>query len=428
MTSSASALHAHTVEVDLDDDGLPGLLPGLQPSGVWLREGEGLVGLGIAAAGRATGERRFSELADWWETTAQRIQQRESDAEASPAVFASVAYAASSQYVSRLILPEVLLRRAGRRTWVTTVSQRQRPVEEMLSDHGLRLQRGRLLRAASSSTAMPAAAQAPGLRSERHYLHAVSAGLSAIAEGTVQKLVLARDVQVAADSVIPLGLLLRRLTTDYAGCWTYLVGGDEQAVLGATPEMLVSVRGAEVSSRVLAGTVDHSASEHLLDDSKQHHEHDLAVRSLLDQLGRVTETLQAPQRPRVLELPNVYHLASDITGRLARGEDGSLPSPLLVAGQAHPTAAVCGTPTRQADDLLAVLEGLDRGPFAGPVGWIDAQGNADFGIALRGGVLEQPDRMRLFAGCGIVHGSQPEAELAETRSKLRPMLTALGAG
>lgn len=129
----------------------------------------------------------------------------------------------------------------------------------------------------------------------------------------------------------------------------------------------------------------------------------------------------------MLELPNVYHLATDITGRLKRQDDDGLPSPLMVAKHAHPTAAVCGTPTPQADQLLTRLEGLDRGPFAGPVGWVDTRGNADFGIALRGGVLEDESTVRLYAGCGVVAGSEPESELAETRSKLRVMLTALGA-
>ena len=102
-------------------------------------------------------------------------------------------------------------------------------------------------------------------------------------------------------------------------------------------------------------------------------------------------------------------------------------SPLLVAERAHPTAAICGTPTATAVGLIDTLEEIDRGPFSGPVGWVDARGNADLGIALRGGVLEDEDRqLRLYAGCGIVAGSEPDSELAETWAKMRPMLGALG--
>ncbi|OSM44639.1 hypothetical protein BCY76_001760 [Nesterenkonia sp. PF2B19] len=106
-----------------------------------------------------------------------------------------------------------------------------------------------------------------------------------------------------------------------------------------------------------------------------------------------------------------------------------MPPALLVAERAHPTAAICGTPTATAAEFIARLEDLDRGPFTGPVGWLDGQGNADFGIALRGGVLSQDARqVRLYAGCGIVAGSEPSSELAETWAKLRPMLGALGVG
>src|SRR5699024_3655527 len=169
---------------------------------------------------------------------------------------------------------------------------------------------------------------------------AVAAGLSAIDAGDVEKLVLARDVLVRTAGPLPVGPLLSRLAADYADCWTYLVSD----VLGATPEMLVSVRGVEVFSWVLAGSVDRDlqvqhAHDGPLRDLKQHREHELAVHSLLDQLSPVTQSLHSPDEPRVLELPNVYLLATDITGRLKRGDDGELPPALLVAQHAHPTAA-----------------------------------------------------------------------------------------
>ena len=129
--------------------------------------------------------------------------------------------------------------------------------------------------------------------------------------------------------------------------------------------------------------------------------------------------------PFVLELPNVWHLASDVTAELAPTADGGIPTPLALVEALHPTAAVCGFPTSVAGELISELEHMDRGPYAGPVGWMDAAGNGEWGIALRGAVIEDPHTVRLYAGCGIVAGSNPTAELAETWSKFRPMLEAL---
>ncbi len=164
----------------------------------------------------------------------------------------------------------------------------------------------------------------------------------------------------------------------------------------------------------------------LVKDEKQRHEHQLAIDSLTEQLGPLASGMDAPAEPFVLQLPNVWHLASDVKASLARREDGSIPSVLDLAEVFHPTAAVCGTPTQDAGRILRELEGIDRGPYAGPVGWIDTRGNGEFGIALRGGIIESPTSIRLYAGCGIVAASNPEDELAESWAKMRPMREALG--
>ncbi|WP_022873340.1 isochorismate synthase [Nesterenkonia alba] len=446
MSEAAPHLSIREVPVQLEGT-LTDLLPHLDPSGVWLRDDEGLVGLGVAAARTARGTRRFAELSDYWETISaawdtsqRRVTDPRTDTDTAapengtapalsgPVAFVSVTFAADSQYASRLIVPQVLLRSEDGNTrlvHITAADTSPQELDRTLQTHGVRLDdAGRLTPQATSDAQLPAAHVHPGQRSARHYRQAVTAGLSAIAEGTVEKLVLARDVVVTAEHPIPTGALLARLARAYPQTWTYLAG----EVLGATPEMLVQLRGARLFSRVLAGTVDHTADiATLLRDAKQHREHDLAVESLARQLAPVTESLHTPLDPQVLTLPNVYHLATEVTGELAVDDAGRLPGPLQVAEHAHPTAAVCGTPTDRAGQLLALLEGMDRGPYAGPVGWMDAKGNADFGIALRGGMLSADARqLRLCAGCGIVAGSEPESELAETRAKLRPMLSALG--
>ncbi|MDO5493278.1 MAG: isochorismate synthase [Nesterenkonia sp.] len=439
----APPLHAVTCEISLADGvGLPDLLPRLDPVGVWLREGQGIVGLGTAASTESSGSQRFGDLAHWWERCRRRIRGAEPPPPlvgvpgCGPTVFTSVTFSSRSSASSLLTLPEVMVGDVGGHRWVTVVGARE-PVDltETLRRHGLHLDGGRLSLDAdphSSAGPSPETVLREGSRSPAHYLEAVAAGVESIAERRLEKLVLARDVVVSADEPLHAGTVLAHLARSYAGCWTYRA----QDVLGTTPEMLVTVRQEKLAARVLAGTVDRSvgpdrARTLLLEDPKQRTEHEIAVQSLLSQLAPVVEVISAQNPPSVLELPNVFHLSTDVTGRLARTSDGrgaeALPAALLVAERAHPTAAVCGTPTATAADLIPTLEELDRGPFAGPVGWIDAAGNADFGIALRGGVLEDSDRsIRLFAGCGIVEGSRPEEELAETWAKMRPMLTALG--
>jgi menaquinone-specific isochorismate synthase len=167
------------------------------------------------------------------------------------------------------------------------------------------------------------------------------------------------------------------------------------------------------AERVLAGS------------EKQRHEHEIAIQSLTTQLAPFSEAMNAHSEPFILELPNVWHLASDVKAELTEVE-GHVPTCLALINALHPTAAVCGTPTTVAGALIRKLEHMDRGPYAGPVGWLDAAGNGEWGIALRGAVVEAPDTVRLYAGCGIVEGSQPEAELAETWAKFRPMLESLG--
>lgn len=427
------------------------LLAAAQPSGAWIRQGQGLLGLGVAAETAASGADRFATLARWWDSFTWEGPSLDGlPAGVGPAAFVSIAYSSDSAAASRLILPELIVAVTEEGTWLTGVvpagAEGEVPLHQRLERHGLQLKddaspdagaspsagvspSAALSALSPSPAAVPQAQLRPGTHPEQHYRDAVEAGVTAIAERRLEKLVLARDAVAAAESPIPPGPLLARLARDYSDCWTYRAGD----VLGTTPEMLVQVRGEELFARVLAGTVDRSvgeqgAREQLVENPKQRYEHTLAVESLLEQLAPVSAQLQAQSPPAVLELPNVYHLSTDVTGRLSCAQAGAEPiSPLLVAERAHPTAAICGTPTATAAGLIGTLEEIDRGPFSGPVGWVDARGSADVGIALRGGVLEDEDRrLRLYAGCGIVAGSEPASELAETWAKMRPMLGALG--
>ena len=228
------------------------------------------------------------------------------------------------------------------------------------------------------------------------------------------------------DAAVDLGWLVARLASAHPSCWTFLVDG----WVGATPEMLVRRHGQTVASRVLAGTVKRSSDEfidgdlaaRLQESDKDLAEHEYAVRSVADVLAAHCTDLNVPAEPSLLRLANVQHLATDVTGELA----DDVPA-VALAGSLHPTAAVCGTPTERAAAVISELEHLDRGRYAAPVGWSDARGDGEFGIALRcAHVLDDArTELELFAGCGIVAGSTAELERAESEAKLQAMRKAL---
>jgi menaquinone-specific isochorismate synthase len=250
--------------------------------------------------------------------------------------------------------------------------------------------------------------------------------VTAIKAGGLRKVVLARDLFATAAEPIDARVLLRRLAARYPDCFTFACDG----MVGATPELLVRRAGRQVSALVLGGTAprggddtqDEALGSELLASAKNNEEHAYAVASIRDALGPLCDALEVEARPGLLKFPNLQHLGTQVRGTLA---DSQKPrSALALAAAVHPPAAVCGTPTSAALELIRELEQMDRQRYAGPVGWVDAEGNGEWGIALRCAQLSGRTA-RLFAGCGIVAGSEPAAELAETLVKFQPMRGAL---
>jgi len=219
------------------------------------------------------------------------------------------------------------------------------------------------------------------------------------------------------------GFVLTGLASRYPDCWTFAVDG----LVGATPELLLALHDGQLTSLVLAGTTarggdeadDQRLHEELLKSSKNLEEHRYALDSLTQALQPLTTSMTTSPTPYLLELSNVVHLATAVSGTVVGGRDA-----LDLIAAVNPSAAVGGTPTPVAVRMLRELEGFDRGRYAGPVGWIDANGQGEWGIALRCGLLEG-NAARLFAGCGIVAESDPDAEVAEAQSKFVPMRDAL---
>ncbi|MEV2277073.1 isochorismate synthase [Nocardiopsis sp. NPDC049922] len=387
----------------------------------WLTGEDGIVGWGAAARldvdgapahTEPTDTDRFTRAARWFGELCEHavVEDGVGLPGTGPVTFGTFTFAPTSDG-SALVVPRVLVGRRGGRAWVTTVTDEPdaRP-EDLLSPTPAPLPIGPV-------------SWTPGSLSGREWMDAVADTVDRIRSGPLDKAVLARDAVAEAEAPIDVRTLLERLRLRYPSCFTFSVDG----MVGATPELLLRREGDRLTSLVLAGTrprgrnaaEDRRLGEELLASAKDVEEHGLAVDSLRTALEPLSRELSVPSTPELLALANVQHLATRAHARLAAGV-----SALDAAAALHPTAAVGGTPTAAAMRLIAEVEGMDRGGYAGPVGWLDGAGNAEWGIALRSARVEG-SRARLFAGCGIVAGSDPASELAETESKFRVMREAL---
>jgi menaquinone-specific isochorismate synthase len=410
----ASPLVIRTVPVEL-----PGRLLDLIPAEAplaWVRRGEGIVGWGEAARVEVGGPDRFTQAQDAWQAMVRHAVVRDEVnlPGTGPVAFGSFAFDDRSEAGGVLVVPSVVVGHRDGRSWLTTI--------------------GTTLSTASLLLPDPTPVQPPGQVTYRDgaldphtWMQRVADGVAAIKAGHVDKVVLARDVHARTESPLDVRWALGRLADGYDSCWTFSVDG----LIGATPELLVRVERGLVTSRVLAGTIRRTGDDDadiaragiLAHSSKDLEEHEYAVRSVAHGLDGYCSSTNVPDVPFVLPLPNVLHLASDVTGVLGDAAVGSLG----LAAALHPTAAVCGTPTDVAATLIRDLEDMDRGRYAGPVGWTGADGDGEWGIGLRSAqVGPDPHDVRLFAGCGVVAASDPAAELAESEAKLVPMRVALG--
>ncbi len=381
----------------------------------WVHHGVGLAGWGEAV--RVTlpaGEDRFTAGEKWLRSVFDpadvddQVRVRGSG----PVAFGSFTFDASSDG-SVLVVPRAVLGRDGRgRAWLTLCSRdggpddAERPALEPSAPGPLSWREGSL----------------PGPCWER----AVAAAVAAIKAGGLRKVVLARDLFANAAGPIDPRVLLGRLAARYPDCFTFACDG----MVGATPELLVRRSGRQVRALVLGGTTPRGADDaadralgaELLASAKNQEEHRYAVASIRDALAPLCERLDVEPQPGLLKFPNLQHLGTRVRGTLAAGEAAQ--SALALAAAVHPPAAVCGTPAAAALEAIRELEQMDRERYAGPVGWVGADGDGEWGIALRCAQLSG-QTARLFAGCGIVAGSDPAAELAETLVKFQPMRGAL---
>ena len=378
----------------------------------WVRSGDGLVGFGEYKKFEVKGENRFKEAKTWWEERVSefKIQNNVHGSGTGPILFSSFSF--DPNEISVLVIPEILIGQKNGKSWITWIGDVKQPNLEKINtapvSGEIKWQEGSI--------------------SEQAWQSQVSSAINAIKSNKLEKVVLARDVTATSKTEISIRSLLQRLEIEYPSTWIFLVDG----LIGATPELLVRLSKSLVTSRVLAGTIRKSGNEDrdltlaasLAKSSKDLEEHEYAVRSVADALAPFCSSTNVPEAPFVLHLSNVMHLATDVTGVL---NDSAKQSDIFtLIAQLHPSAAVCGTPALEANKLIDELEQMNRQRYAGPVGWIDANNDGEIAIALRCGQLSNDKKsIRIFAGCGIVAGSDPATEFAESQAKLMPMRTAL---
>lgn len=334
----------------------------------------------------------------------------------------------------RLVLPSFSLvagggeERQARLTVSVLVEPESEPFDELRRIEGdlaqLRLDEDLV---APSTAAGGDPARVNSVHPEEHFERAVERATMDIAEGAYEKIVLARQVELLREQPIDPFNVLRGLTEAFPDCTTFGLGRGETTLLGSTPELLVRREGRRASTMALAGStrrdsdpeVDSRLGTELMESAKNRSEHEIVVRRIERVLGRNAAWVSAPRQPELVKVKNIQHLATPIRAQLTE------PRPVIeLAGTLHPTPAVGGEPWDAVEARIGELEAFDRGWYAGGVGWMDSLEDGEFHVVLRT-ALVRGRGARLFAGCGIVGGSDPATELAETETKLQALLPIL---
>ena len=424
-------------------------------------QGRAFVALGVAVSNAANGSAPVREASEWRRAALDGAVIRYApgmtpDAWRGPLAYGGFAFDTAARQThlwegfpaGLLVVPELLVSFAGGAA-ALTLNARITPTDgaaalaehaDALVAHLLRL-RVVLAQGDGAATAgeragdsaraphAPPAAIIHELRPAEEWRALVGETARSLRGGGARKVVLALGVTVEAGAPIGIAATLERLRQGYPEAYVFAVRRGNRYFVGATPEQLARVDdGGTLHTMALAGTAprgltpaqDRLLGDGLLGSEKNAGEHAIVVGTIREELGPLVATLSAPSTPQLLQLANVQHLQTPIEGRLLPGT-----SILDVVAALHPTPAVGGFPREAALEIIRAGERLDRGWYAGPVGWVGPDGVGEFAVALRSALIEG-DHATLFAGCGIVADSEPAAEYAEARLKLRVMLRGLG--
>jgi salicylate biosynthesis isochorismate synthase/menaquinone-specific isochorismate synthase len=397
-----------------------------------------LAGLGVAHEAASRGEGRFADVAEECLRTGRDAildQPTGLPAGAGPVWLGGFAFAAeggasstwSSLSPGSLVLPELSLCRSGERTYLT-VNAVVAPGDDA-AETGAAL--NARLAGLHGEAPLPmldphptAHAEIRSARPPADFEAAVAAATARIEAGEMSKVVLAREVVVSAGAAHDPAALFGAMRQQFPACFCFCCGTPEAAFIGASPELLLRRSGASVSTVALAGStrrssdpaVDDHLGEQLLRSDKDCREQRIVCERIVRALRPHAVWVEAAPEPEIVKVANIQHLATPVIAQLADPH-----SAIELAGLLHPTPAVGGEPWPRAATAIAELEGMDRGWYAGPVGWMDATEDGEFCVALRSALLRNREA-HLFAGVGVVAGSDPAAELAETEVKLQALL------
>jgi len=400
--------------------------------------GFAVAGMGVAREASSRGARRFEEVAAVaGETLRDAVldEPRGLPAGAGPVWLGGFAFDPegggsatwSSFEPGSLFLPEVSICRGGEEAFLT-VNALVGPGDDA-ERRGAEL--GARLAGLRADATLPLLDPHPTARPEissarppRAFEDAVERATARIAAGEMQKVVLAREVIVSAAAAHDPAPVFGAMRDQFPACFCFCAGTPEAAFIGASPELLVRRSGAGVSTVALAGStrrssdpaVDDHLGERLMRSAKDRREHRIVAERIVRRLRPHAVWVETGTEPAIVKVANIQHLATPVIAQLAEPR-----SAIELAGMLHPTPAVGGDPWPDAQPALRELEQMDRGWYAAPIGWMDATEDGEFCVALRSALLR--DRTaHLFAGVGVVAGSDPESELAETETKLQAML------
>ena len=379
------------------------------------RLGRGLVGTGEVIRAEFSGLDRFAKAQAWWSALSSRATVNDTTQRPGSGLvsFGAFTFSENSHQKSVLIVPERVIgidETGAFETRIVNTNPGQAPIDT-----------------ASAEISPPTTSEGwtSGSIREEDFLSQVKVVKERIRSGDFNKVVLARDLVRSIPPEFSIEAIVKKLSDAYPDTFVFSVDG----LVGASPETLASVRGRDVSLRVLAGSAPRGVDERddrekarlLATSTKDLDEHRFAVQNVLNTLERQDVTAAADDVPFQLKLPNLWHLATDIRAVLPKAANS-----IEVIGALHPTAAVAGSPTDAALDFIATQEGLDRGRYAGPVGWLDSRGDGDWAIAIRCGQIDTTaNTITAYAGAGIVAGSDASKELLETELKFRPIVEAV---
>ncbi|WP_078379283.1 isochorismate synthase [Sutcliffiella halmapala] len=393
-----------------------------------------MVGAGITKEFTALGdENRFHHIENQWKRLMEQAVRNEESKEVGPIIYGGFSFDPNkektklwSNFADALfILPTIMLTNINDSTYVTInylsdckeshLHELMNIKEELLS--------GSSIKHARTPSVLKCLEMDP-----LDWKDSINTVTSRISNGAMDKVVLARELRVLFHDVINVGAVLENLLEEQSNSYLFTVERGADCFLGATPEQLVKKDGREVQSMCLAGSIargstpkeDEAFGESLLSDNKNIHEHELVVQMIKSSLQKVCRDVCTPREPNLYKMKHIQHLHTPVTAKIQ--EEISLADLVKLL---HPTPALGGYPKEISMETIREVEKLDRGWYAGPLGWMDWQNDGEFIVAIRSGLL-QGNEASLFAGCGIVGDSDPESEYKETQIKFRPMLSALG--